>query len=154
MPHPTIFGLFKARDNAQVAVDRLKGEGFSPEAISALFPDNSDSREFARANSTTAPEGTASGPTADRKLEGSTGLARPLSGPKEGALTGALRVMGVTGDDADSYGNRVTGGEILISVRCDGEANAGRATTILRDSGAEDVDTGLSADPMTGRPQP
>jgi len=151
MPHPTVFGLYKTRDDAQGAVNRLKDDGFPAEAISALFPENSESRKFAGVNGTLPPEGTAAGPTADRKLEGSTGLDCPLSGPKQGALPGALRVMGLVGDNADALGKRVTDGEILVSVRCD-EESTGRALAIFRETGADEVDTGEVADPMTGRP--
>lgn len=153
MPIKTAFGLYKSPDNLQTAVDRLKSGGAPESAITALFPENSQSRAFAAGQHTAVPEGTASGPTADRELQGSTGLTTPFTGPKEGAMPHAFRVMGISDEDADTYAHKLKDGMILLSVRSDEAGGEANVLEILRATGAEEIDTGVVADPMSGRPE-
>jgi len=151
MPQTTAFGVYESPDHLKLAVERLKQDGFTPGAITALFPENSDSRQFALANHTLPPEGTISGPAAAEKLDGNLGLDHVAQGPKRGALPGALRQMGIPEDESDIYGHRVTGGNILLSVNCQPDT-VDHAVDILRSTHADAVGTGHVADPLSGKP--
>jgi hypothetical protein len=81
------------------------------------------------------------------------GLTNANEGPQQGALPKAMRVMGIPEEVADIYRHRVTGDRcILLSVHCDDSAAIDRALHVLRSTAAEEVDIGLAADPISGRP--
>lgn len=153
MGSTTAFGLYDSIEGLQTAVEKFKQEGFEPAALTALLPENPQTRDFAQKNGTTPPYGTASGPTADRDLEGTLGMSTPISGPKAGALRGALRVMGIPEEDAQDYGDLVTDGNALLSVACGDNGDHARALEILHGTGAEKVADGQVADPLSGRPE-
>jgi hypothetical protein len=147
----TAFGIYDSEEQLQTAVDGLKQAGFEPKALTALLSENRQSRRFAEQNGTTPPYGTTEGPTADRDVDGTLGLTTPTTGPKQGALRGALRVMGIPAEDADEYGDPVKKGHPLLSVTCR-NGDAGQAMEILRQTGANSVGEGQVADPLSGRP--
>jgi hypothetical protein len=139
MPDSTrIFGIYPTSQQAEAAVDRLLEAEFAGWAISVLHPDNQNTREFAERKNTRPPEGTAHGKTASVPLDGTLGLLHPGAGPVEGALSAALAGMGVPADWDD---RRVVHGKVLLVVECLGTDQAAKASEILKNSEAEDVDS-------------
>src|ERR1700728_3495339 len=55
------FGIYHTREAAEEAVDRLRHAGFRNTDISALFPDNAGTKDFAHEKNTKAPEGASTG---------------------------------------------------------------------------------------------
>ncbi|HCC57662.1 MAG TPA: DUF3341 domain-containing protein [Solibacterales bacterium] len=159
-----VFGIYASRTAAEEAVDALRNAGFRNTDISALFPDNQGSKDFAHEKSTKAPEGTATGVASGAVVGGVLGwlagigaLAIPGIGPfiaagpimaalagagaagVVGGLVGALVGMGIPEYEAKRYEGRVKNGGILLSVHCDTGDWVTRAKQILKDTGAEDI---------------
>ncbi len=159
-----VFGLYPTRTHAEEAVDALRAAGFRNTDISALFPENQGSKDFAHEKNTKAPEGTATGATTGAVLGGVLGwlagigaLAIPGIGPfiaagpimgalagagtlgMAGGLVGALVGMGMPEYEAKRYEGRVKEGGILLSVHCDGSDWVAKAKDILKRTGAEDI---------------
>ena len=133
------YGLYASRTPVESAITGLKRAGLLSQDISVLFPENEDSRLFARQNGTMAPAGTLTGSTAEAPLEGSLGILEPATGPKQGALPGALRGMGIPEEEAHEYGERVKKGGILVSVRCVSPEDVASAIDVLGRTGAHFV---------------
>src|SRR5690348_18511569 len=76
------YGIYRTRELAETAVDRLLAAGFRNEDISVLLPDNVGTKDFAHEKDTKAPEGTTTGGVAGGAIGGTLGL---LAG--NGALT-------------------------------------------------------------------
>ena len=73
-----------------LTVDALRTAGFRVADISAMFPDNVGTKDFACEKNTKAPEGAASGATSGAVLGGVFGwLVGIASGPIMAALAGA-----------------------------------------------------------------
>jgi len=159
-----VFGIYKDRMGVERAVDALKSAGFSNADISALFPENDGTRDFATEKSTKAPEGATTGAGTGAVLGGGLGwlmgigaLAIPGLGPliaagpivaalagagvggAVGGLTGALVGMGIPEYEAKRYEGRVKDGGILLSVHSDRSEDTKRAKDILEQTGAQDV---------------
>jgi hypothetical protein len=159
-----VFGIYGTRTHAEEAVDALRGAGFRNTDISALFPDNQGSKDFAHEKNTKAPEGTAAGATTGAVVGGVLGwlagigaLAIPGVGPLiaagpimgalagagtlgvAGGIVGALVGMGMPEYEAKRYEGRIKEGGILLSVHCDGGDWVSRAKEILKRTGAEDI---------------
>lgn len=159
-----VFGIYTTRGMAEEAVDSLRTAGFRNTDISALFPDNVGSKDFAHEKGTKAPEGAATGAASGAVLGGVLGwlagvgaLAIPgvgpliAAGPIMGALAGAGAVgvaggivgalvgMGMPEYEAKRYEGRVKNGGILLSVHCDNSDWVKRAKDILTRTGAEDI---------------
>jgi hypothetical protein len=177
-----VFGIYPTRSSAEAGVDALKAEGFRNTDISALFPENVGSKDFAHEKATKAPEGATAGGTTGVLVGGTLGwlagigaLAIPGLGPliaagpivgalagagaggAVGSLTGALIGMGIPEYEAKRYEGRVREGGILVSVHSDSSDWTKRAKNILERTGANDISsTGeASADfSKTDRPQP
>jgi hypothetical protein len=56
-----VFGIYRTREDVEVAVDELRDSGFRSTDISVLFPENVGTKDFAHEKHTKAPEGTAAG---------------------------------------------------------------------------------------------
>ncbi len=159
-----VFGIYHTRDSAEEAVDALRRAGFRNTDISALFPDNAGTKDFAHEKNTKAPEGATTGGASGVVVGGVLGwlagiglLAIPGIGPliaagpivaalagagalgTVGGIVGALVGMGIPEYEAKRYEGRVKHGGILLSVHCDSHDWAKRGADILRSSGAEDV---------------
>ncbi len=159
-----VFGIYKSRGQAEMAVDRMLAAGFSNNDISVLLPDNSSTKEFAHEKNTKAPEGTTTGVAAGGAIGGTLGLlagigalAIPGVGPliaagtivgalaglgaggAVGGLIGALVGMGIPEYEAKRYEGRVKDGGILVSVHCDTSDEISRAKDLLKATGAEDI---------------
>lgn len=159
-----VFGIYTTRAQAEEAVDALRSAGFRNTDISALFPDNQGSKDFAHEKNTKAPEGAATGAATGAVVGGVLGwlagigaLAIPGVGPliaagpimgalagagtlgAAGGLMGALVGMGMPEYEAKRYEGRIKEGGILLSVHCDTSDWTSRAKDILKRTGAEDI---------------
>jgi hypothetical protein len=159
-----VFGIYQTRANVEEAVDALRRAGFRNADVSALFPDNAGTKDFACEKNTKAPEGATTGASSGAVLGGVLGwltgiglLAIPGIGPLiaagpivaalagvgaggvVGGIVGALVGMGIPEYEAKRYEGRVKHGGILLSVHCDDNTWVKRAEEVLTSSGAEDV---------------
>lgn len=164
MKNMSVFGIYATRAHAEEAVDALRSGGFRNTDISALFPDNVGTKDFAHEMHTKAPEGTAAGATSGAVLGGVLGwlagigaLAIPGIGPliaagpilgalagagaigAVGGIVGALVGLGIPEYEAKRYEGRVKSGGILLSVHCDSQDWITKAKEILKNTGAEDI---------------
>lgn len=159
-----VFGIYPDQLTAEDAVEALKEAGFRNTDISALFPDNKGTKDFAHEKQTKAPEGAVTGGTTGAVIGGALGwlagigsLAIPGIGPfiaagpimgmlggigvggAVGGLTGALIGAGIPEYEAKRYEGRIRHGGILISVHCDNADWVKRAKDIMAHTGAEDI---------------
>ena len=159
-----VFGIYHTREAAEEAVDALRRVGFRNTDISALFPDNTGTKDFAHEKNTKAPEGATTGAASGAVAGGVLGwlagiglLAIPGIGPfiaagpivaalagagalgTVGGIVGALVGMGIPEYEAKRYEGRVKHGGILLSVHCDSHDWAKRGEDTLKRSGAEDI---------------
>jgi Protein of unknown function (DUF3341) len=159
-----IFGIYTNRSSVERAVEALKGAGFSNNDVSALFPENKGTKDFAHEKATKAPEGATTGAGTGALLGGGLGwlvgigaLAIPGLGPfiaagpivsalagagaggAVGGFTGALIGMGIPEYEAKRYEGRVKDGGILLSVHSDNSDETKRAKEILERTGAQDI---------------
>src|SRR6478736_6114310 len=159
-----VFGIYTDRSSVDRAVEALKSAGFSNNDVSALFPENQGTKDFAHEKSTKAPEGATTGAGTGALLGGGLGwlagigaLAIPGLGPfiaagpimaalagagvggAVGGLTGALVGMGIPEYDAKRYEGMVKDGGILMSVHSDDSEWTSKAKAILERTGAEDI---------------
>jgi Protein of unknown function (DUF3341) len=174
-----VFGIYTNRSSVERAVEALKTAGFSNNDVSALFPENQGTKDFAHEKSTKAPEGATTGAGTGALLGGGLGwlagigaLAIPGLGPfiaagpimaalagagvggAVGGLTGALIGMGIPEYEAKRYEGRVKDGGILLSVHSDSSDQTKRAKEILERTGAEDISsTGEASGDETGVPR-
>src|SRR5437764_12662859 len=81
-----VYGIYRTRELAETAVDRLIASGFRNEDISVLMQDNVGTKDFAHEKSTKAPEGTTTGAVTGGAIGGTLGLLAGL---------GALAIPGV-----------------------------------------------------------
>src|SRR6202521_2712953 len=161
-----VFGIYTDRSSVDRAVEALKAAGFSNNDVSALFPENQGTKDFAHEKNTKAPEGATTGAGTGALLGGGLGwlvgigaLAIPGLGPfiaagpimaalagagvggAVGGVTGALVGMGIPEFEAKRYEGRLQKGGILVSVHCDTSEEVKRAKDILQRTGAEDIST-------------
>ena len=159
-----VFGIYRTRMEVERAVEALKVAGYRNSDISALFPHNEGTKEFAHEKNTKAPEGAAAGAGSGALLGGGLGwligigaLAIPGVGPliaagpivaalagagvggAVGGLAGALIGMGIPEYEAKRYEGLVKDGGILLSVHSDNSEWTSKAKRILEESGANDV---------------
>lgn len=164
MKNIAVFGIYPTRIHAEEAVDALRDSGFRNTDISALFPDNLGTKDFAHEMHTKAPEGTAAGATSGAVLGGVLGwlvgvgaIAIPGIGPLvaagpivaalagagavgvAGGIVGALVGLGMPEYEAKRYEGRVKSGGILLSVHCDDSEWVKKAKAVLKRTGAEDI---------------
>jgi hypothetical protein len=159
-----VFGIYPTRAAAEECVDVLRQAGFRNTDISALFPDNAGTKDFAVEKNTKAPEGAATGASSGAVVGGVLGwlagiglLAIPGVGPLlaagpilaalagagavgvAGGIVGALVGFGIPEYEAKRYEGRVKHGGILLSVHCDDSHWVKRAEEVLKRTGAEDI---------------
>jgi Protein of unknown function (DUF3341) len=160
----SVYGIFATHSQAEQAVDELKVAGFRSDDISALFPDNEGTKDFAHEKNTKAPEGAAVGAGSGAIIGGTLGLlagigmlAIPGVGPfiaagpimgllgglglggTVGGVAGALVGLGIPEYEAKRYEGRIKEGGILLSVHCDETDDVIHATRVLEHCGAQDV---------------
>src|SRR5436853_2094437 len=159
-----VYGIYRTRELAETAVDRLIASGFRNEDISVLLQDNVGTKDFAHKKDTKAPEGTTAGAVAGAAVGGTLGLlagigalaipglgpfiaAGPImatlagvgSGGVVGGLIGALVGMGIPEYEAKRYEGMIKHGGILLSVHCDNSDWVKRAKEIMERTGAQDI---------------
>jgi len=169
-----VFGIFNSRDQVDNAVDALREEGFRNSDISVLFPDKSNTKEFAHEKSTKAPEAATAGAGSGAVIGGTIGwlagigsLAIPGLGPfiaagpivaalagagaggVVGGLTGALVGLGIPEYEAKRYEGIVKEGGILMSVHVDDREWRDKASAILERCGAHGIDSAAEAKAKT-----
>src|ERR1700732_683292 len=159
-----VVGIYKDCASVEPGVDVLRAGGGPNSEISALFPQNEGTKDFATEKHTKAPEGASTGAGTGALLGGGLGwlagigaLAIPGLGPfiaagpimaalagagvggAVGGLTGALIGMGIPEYEAKRYEGRVKDGGILLSVHSDSSNETKRAKEILDRTGAQDI---------------
>lgn len=159
-----VFGIYPTYTAVEIGVDALRAAGFRNADISALFPENAGTREFAHEKNTKAPEGATTGAGTGIVLGGAMGwligigaIAIPGLGPfiaagpimaalagagvggTVGGIAGALIGMGIPEYEAKRYEGRVKDGGILLSVHSDSSEWTKRAKEILKRTGAQDI---------------
>jgi hypothetical protein len=164
MSHKSVYAIAISEGQANQIVDSLTRSGFSPNDISALFPDKESTHEFSHEKNTKAPEGAVVGGTSGGVLGGTLGLlagigalaipgvgpliaAGPLmaalsgaaAGAALGGVTGALVGLGIPELEAKRYENRIAEGNILISVHAETSDEVKRAEEIFKAANAEDI---------------
>ena len=164
MANTSVLGIYRTRDEIANGVDALRMAGFRSADISALFPENMGTKDFAHEKNTKAPEGATTGAASGAVLGGTLGwlvgigsLAIPGLGPfiaagpimaalagigagaVTGGLVGALAGMGVPEYEAKRYEGRVKEGGILLSIHCDDGDWVKRAKQVMEETGAHDI---------------
>jgi hypothetical protein len=156
-----LFGVADSEAQAVSIFNQLLAADFSENDISALFPDMDSTRHFAHEQHTKAPEGATAGASGGAVIGGALGLLMSLgaltipgvgpviaagpimstlagagAGAAAGGLTGALIGMGMPEYEAKQYEEKMNGGNILISVHTEDEAQRDRAKTIFKNASA------------------
>src|SRR5580704_14708361 len=170
MANTSVFGIFRTRDDVSNAVDALRNAGYRNTDISALFPENVGTKDFAHEKNTKAPEGAAAGAASGAVLGGALGwlagigaLAIPGIGPflaagpivaalagagtgaVAGEVLGALIGLGMPEYEARRYEGRIKEGAILLSVHCDDSHWERRAKDVMKTTGADHVASSAEA---------
>jgi hypothetical protein len=166
MANTSVFAIYNSRDEAERAVDALRGQGFRATDISALWPQNVGTKDLAHELHSKAPEGAAAGAGTGAIVGGALGwlagigaLAIPGIGPlvvagpivaalagagaagAVGGVAGALLGYGLPEYEAKRYEGRVRSGGVLLSVHADNREWAKKAEDILRASGGQEIST-------------
>ena len=68
-----VFGIYPSYTAVEIGVDALRAAGFRNADISALFPENAGTRDFAHEKNTKAPEGATTGAGTGAVLGGAMG---------------------------------------------------------------------------------
>ncbi|MGH2518761.1 MAG: hypothetical protein ACRDF8_03070, partial [Chloroflexota bacterium] len=144
------------------AVRALDGAGYSEAAVSVLGPHDGNAPVARSAGDTEAGKGTIAGVSAGVIIGGvltAVALAVPgigpliaagpiaafilggVSGGSMGALVGSFAGLGVPSDHAKVYEAAVRQGGTVVTVAVADQLAAGEAAGILRDAGAEAVET-------------
>ncbi len=160
----SVFGIYAHRESVEEALESLRNAGFRSTDVSALFPDNTGTKDFAHEKNTKVPEGATAGGVAGGIAGGVLGwltgigaLAIPGLGPfmaagpivaalagagavgAAGGILGALIGLGIPEYEAKRYEGRIREGGILLSVHCDSGDWVKRARDILHRTGAQDI---------------
>jgi hypothetical protein len=160
----SVYAIYPSRSSLEIGLETLRKQGFRPEDISMLYPENLGNKDLVHEENTKAPEGAATGGAAGAVLGGVLGwlagvgaLAIPGIGPllvagpivaalsgvgagaTMGGVVGGLVGLGVPEYEAKRYEGRVQHGGILISVHSDNPEWAKRASQILKETGAEQI---------------
>lgn len=164
MSHKSVYAIATSESQANRIVDNLTAAGFSSNDISVLFPDKGTTHEFSYEKNTKAPEGAVAGAATGGVLGGTLGLlagigalaipgvgpliaAGPLlaalsgaaAGATVGGIAGGLIGLGIPELEAKRYENRISEGNILISVHTTTGEEVTRAKDILEKADAEDI---------------
>ena len=164
MSHKSVYAIATSEGQASRIVDDLTASGFSSNDISVLFPDKGTTHEFSHEKNTKAPEGAVTGAATGGVLGGTLGLlagigalaipgvgpliaAGPLlaalsgaaAGATVGGIAGGLIGLGIPELEAKRYENRISEGNILISVHTTTGEEVSRAKDILEKADAEDI---------------
>jgi hypothetical protein len=164
MANKAVFCIVKSEPQACSIVEDLRQAGFTNDDISALFPDQHSTRDFAHEQQTKAPEGAAAGAGGGAVLGGVLGwlagvgsLAIPGVGPliaagpimgllggaavggATGGIVGALIGYGMPEIEAKRYEGKIRDGNILLSVHTEDRDEVKRAKEIFQQHRAADI---------------
>jgi hypothetical protein len=165
-----VFGIYRGKQDAADAVERLRGAGFRNTDVAVLIPETTGNKDIGLDKATKAPEGAVVGAGSGAFLGGALGwlagigsLAIPGVGPfivagpllsllagvgaggAVGGVAGALIGAGTPEYEAKRYEGRVHRGHVLLSVHCDNAAWTESACEILKHTGAEDISSTTEA---------
>lgn len=177
MNHKSVYAIATSEIQASQIVDQLTKARFSSNDISLLSADKRSSHEFSHEKHTKAPEGAITGATAGGAIGGALGLlmgigalaipgvgpfiaAGPLlaalsgaaAGASVGGVTGGLIGLGIPEIEAKRFENRISTGNILISVHAKSSDEVSEAKKILREAGAEDICVSTMNDVAASQP--
>ena len=162
--YTSVYAIYPNRPATEVAIERLKDNGFSSSDISILMASQSAREPLIHENTTKAPEGAATGAVSGATLGGILGwlagigsLAIPGAGPliaagpimaalagigiggTVGGISGGLIGLGIPEYEARRYEGRVNEGGVLIAVDAFSAEEERLAKSILEQTGAEDI---------------
>jgi hypothetical protein len=160
----SVIATVDSRARAESVVASLQTIGIAPSDISAVFPDQSGTRDFAHEQNTKAPEGAIAGAAGGGVLGGTLGLlagigalaipglgpfiaAGPLmaalsgaaAGGAVGGMVGALIGLGIPEVEAKKYEGKLRSGAIVLAVHVHDREQQKRAEEVLRREGASDI---------------
>jgi hypothetical protein len=166
----SVVGIVRTQGQAQSIVDDLHGIGVPTSDVSALFPDQSGTKDFAHENNTKAPEGAIAGVGAGGALGGTLGLlagigalaipgvgpliaAGPLLGALSGAaagaavggIAGALIGMGIPELEAKTYEGKIRDGNVLLAVHVEDAELQKRVKSVFERHDAKDISVAADA---------
>ena len=157
---PVVLGVFDNKDGAKSAISRMKEKGFSEEEISLVA--KGDERDDMEAGGEMGEQDVGDGATTGGALGGIAGilagagmltipgvgpilaagpLAGGLSGVAAGGIAGGLIDYGLDEEVGQRYANEVEQGRILVTAEHTEEENLDEVAQILREEGANDVET-------------
>lgn len=156
----TIVGVFRSEDQAQRAIGALRQAGFTENEISLVAREKKGG-EGREGGTLTAGQDITGGVTTGGVLGGLAGLAAGagalvipgigplvaagplaglLSGAAAGGIAGGLIDWGIPAERGRYYEEQVRQGQILAAIRT-GDDKVEQAAQILREAGAQDVET-------------
>lgn len=164
MTTKSVYAIATSDAQTNRIVDSLTESGFSSNDISVLFPDKKSTHEFSHEKNTKAPEGAVTGATSGGVIGGTLGwlagigaLAIPGAGPliaagpllaalsgaaagaAVGGIAGGLVGLGIPELEAKRYENRISEGNVLISVLVETGERLKLAKEVLTNARAEDI---------------
>lgn len=152
----TVIGVFKARSEAEQAVNQLRQQGFTTEEINIVSKKQAGDKDKKYVNDDVS-DGALTGGTIGGiggLILGAGALAIPgvgpiiaagpiaaaLSGAVAGGVAGGLIDWGIPAEASRQYEQEVAQGGILALIRTDSQ-KVNQAAQILRQNGAKDVST-------------
>lgn len=153
----TVIGTFASQDDAEQAIEALKDEGYDEQEISLVARNEENGGNGTMNMGQNIAGGTATGGALGGLagiLAGIGALAIPgigpivaagpiaagLSGAVVGGITGGLVDMGIPEERGQYYEDRVREGDLLVALAAP-EEEVDRAAQVLRDYGADDVES-------------
>jgi uncharacterized membrane protein len=149
--HTAAFGVYRSPQEAKTGVNALKRVGFRPSDISVVFPKNTNGQDLAYRQINLVKEGLVIGASLGLVILGlmtlmvtgslSFSLMGALLGAIFGAACGVLVGIGTTEPISKRYAHYVKGGGVLVSIHSENLDEAGKAKSVLEQTGAQDVST-------------
>jgi len=154
----TVLGVFKSRDQAEMAVNELRSHGYEND-ISIVAKEEQGGGNRDGNSRWTGGDSVADGAATGGVLGGLAGLAMGagalaipgigpiiaagpiaglLSGAATGGIAGGLIDWGIPREDASTYENEVKSGNIVAAVKCSDD-KAEQCQQILKNHGATNV---------------
>lgn len=158
---PSAFGLYPSCKKLHLAANALRAAMFRQTDISILYSDGVQAYRLRESVSDrdTADEEEASLEGMLSSLSGVGAFAMAdegpylVGGPMLALVNGghslqpSLRCLGLPEDSIERFAGRLKSGDLLLSVQCEDVEWATRATTILRATGAHDIEVSATAVP-------
>jgi outer membrane lipoprotein SlyB len=164
MSNQSVFCIASSHSHAEHIVEELKKAHFSNQAVSILFQDKNNTRDFAPEHQTMAPEAAVTGAIPGGLLGGTLGwiagigafaipgvgpfiaagplmaaLGGTLVGATAGGVAGALIGFGMPEIEAKRFEEKLQKGNTLMSVHITDIAEIGRAKRVFSKCGAHNI---------------